>query len=112
MWSREDRNRALRRGARLAAGLFLCGLPRALRGVVSETSTCGSPRQIVGNRDPWRCCGGARGRDRALRLPVTRLRPPTSDAYRKAAGRRMPKYAISLLHNPGEEPGSDIEPEE
>jgi hypothetical protein len=24
----------------------------------------------------------------------------------------MPKYAISLLHNPGEEPGSGIEPEE
>jgi len=24
----------------------------------------------------------------------------------------MPKYAISLLHNPGEEPDSGIEPEE
>jgi hypothetical protein len=24
----------------------------------------------------------------------------------------MPKYAISLLHNPGEKRGSDIEPEE
>jgi hypothetical protein len=74
----KDRYPALRRGARLAAGLFLCGLPGPLGGVVFETSTCGSPREIAGSRDPWRCCGSARGRDRALRLPVTRLRPPTS----------------------------------
>ena len=41
------------------------------------TPTCSSPREIAGNRDPWGCCGGARGRDRSLRLPVTRERPRT-----------------------------------
>ena len=85
---------------------FLCGLPRALRGVVSETSTCGSPRGIVGNRDPWRCCGGARGRDRALRLPVPRLRPPTSVLE------RAPSNAIrllSLIRPPGVPPIHDCD---
>ena len=37
---------------------------------------------------------------------------PIPYARRKAAGRRMPTYAISLLHNPGDEPSNGIEPEE
>jgi hypothetical protein len=53
------------------------------------TPTCKLPR----GKSPaiairGRCCGGARGRDRALRLPVTRLHPRAfpSDLLGRASG--------------------------
>ena len=67
-------------------------------------------RDIAGNRDPWAVLRGARGRDRALRLPVIRLRPRAFGASRRPTvprpSRSRPAQTApsSLLRLPGLRP--------